>query len=176
MKMFTNSKLTIAAIAAAAVLTVTGATALASAGIAQSDLFSDENGTKYSADGGQTWSETPAEIPGFAVDETLNVNNTVETLTDGGEITEADRADAIFGGNFVFDENTLSIEVLADGTVITDADKTDVVFGGNFVFDENTNSIEVLVDGTDTTDAEKTDTVFGGDFAFDENNNDITVE
>jgi hypothetical protein len=128
---------------------IAGVTAFAVGGEAgRTDLISDENGTRYSVDGGETWTtESPAVPLDSDAYESLEVIDYTETITEGSEITQEDKANAVFAGDFTFDVDTdeITVDILyeGEGPELTEEDKANAIFIGDFVFDGDTENINV---------------------------------
>jgi hypothetical protein len=173
MKKLSRSKLTIVGVIACAVVMVTGVTAFAMNRLMQTDIKSDENGTRYSVDGGVTWTEeNPVSPDPDAVE--IDVDAYTETITDGGEITDEDMANAIDGGHYEFKDGVTDIDVIVDGEPITEQDKSDAVYGGHYEFKDDATDVEIFTDGA-AAEAGSSGAIDGGYFEFDEAHNDISV-
>jgi photosystem II stability/assembly factor-like uncharacterized protein len=138
MTITSNRKMKIAALIACMALVVTAGTcaafAAANKGNTVTNMVSDTEGTRYSADGGQTWlAEDPNADPNFTADETIEVKANEETIVattnmvsdtegtrysaDGGQTWSAKDPNA--DPNFTVDE---TIEVGAYAETIIDGD------------------------------------------------------
>jgi hypothetical protein len=73
------------------------------------DLIDDAEGTRYSVDGGQTWTQgNPVDENTNGYDE-IDVTGYASAIVDGDPNSDDDYSNAIFGGHFDFDDGNLDI-------------------------------------------------------------------
>jgi hypothetical protein len=79
------------------------------------EMMSDENGTRYSIDGGKTWTtEIPMGMPEFGADEDVDVSTYSITVGENGEIIKVAETGAIFGSYFLYDGARKDISLTID--------------------------------------------------------------